>query len=83
MTIKEYITNRIENCTNLEIKKVFENLLWEFEDKPASKYYSYPKTNDVQDNIDGVFVTSKVEEGIGHAAIIKNPNQIKSVENNG
>lgn len=56
MTIKEYITNRIENCTNLEIKKVFENLLWEFEDKPTSKYYSYPKTNDVQDNIDGVCI---------------------------
>ena len=38
---------------------------------------------DEEDNIDGVFVTSKVEEGIGHAAIIKNLNQIKSVENNG
>lgn len=56
MTIKEYITNRIENCTNLEIKRVFEDLLWKFEDKPPSKYYSYPETNDVQDNIDGVCI---------------------------
>lgn len=37
---------------------------------------------DESDGIDGVFVTAKVDEGIGHAAIVRNPNQIKSATGN-
>ena len=37
---------------------------------------------DEEDSVDGVFVSAKVEEGVGHAAIVKNPNQIKSATDN-
>jgi hypothetical protein len=37
---------------------------------------------DETEGIDGVFVSAEVKEGIGHAAIVKNPNQIKSATDN-
>lgn len=37
---------------------------------------------DEEEGIDGVFVSAEVEEGVGHAAIVKNPNQIKSATDN-
>lgn len=49
---------------------------------PHTESYE-PAFIDDEDNIDGVFVTSEVDEGIGHAAIVKNPNQIKSINNQG
>ena len=49
---------------------------------PHTESYE-PAFIDDEDNIDGVFITSEVDEGIGHAAIVKNPNQIKSINNQG
>lgn len=50
---------------------------------PHTEFYE-PAFIDEEDGIDGVFVEGEVPEGVGHAAIVKKPNQIKSAtENNG
>lgn len=44
---------------------------------PHTEFYE-PAFIDEEDGIDGVFVEGEVPEGVGHAAIVKKPNQIKS-----
>lgn len=50
---------------------------------PHTESYE-PAFIDEEDGIDGVFMEGEVPEGVGRAAIVKKPNQIKSAtENNG